>query len=119
MATTRATALEDAAVVAAAEGWRSCVGGELGALLPDGVAWPGDVARVSDLGLTNGPGEPTTVQLDQASERCRGNLDQAFDTALVRAEAAFVRSHHEALAAHRDSLVADHRALGLSVTELE
>ncbi len=119
VAETRATAMSDPAVEAAAEGWRSCVGTALGVSLPVELTSPSDVALMSDLGLTDGPGEPTTAQLDDASERCRRDLDQIFAAAVDRAEVDFVRSHHAALVSHRESLIADHREFGLSVAELQ
>ena len=91
---------------------------QLGGVAPAGLEEPSDITRLSDLGLTNGPGEPTLVELDQASERCRSGLDQALEAARERAEAAFVRAHHPALVAHRESLIADHERFGLSVAEL-
>jgi hypothetical protein len=119
VADTRAIAGSDPAVVTAAEGWRACVVGRLEWTPPADLQSPSDVARMSDRGLTNGPGEPTTTELDDAAGQCRGDLDAAFDSARVRAEAAFVRAHYTALVAHRDSLIADHRALGLSLAELQ
>ena len=113
---TRASASDDQAVVAAADGWRSCLAGRFGADVPEGLTSPGDIDRVVDEGLV----PPDVVaSLRTASEDCRGGLDRAFDTALRRAEAAFVRTHHEALESHRESLIADHRAFGLSVAELQ